>query len=93
MIVRSVCMCQWIVNMRIWIIMDYVTDDVIRAKSMSKLRTAIALSITELEHRSKLKMWQMLKAIFLAYSNSSVTSSKKFRRGFKMAASLKMPKY
>ena len=38
-------------------------------------------------------MSQMLMAIFLAYSNSSATSGKKFRRDLKMAAILKMSKY
>ena len=38
-------------------------------------------------------MSQMLMAIFLAYSNSGVTSGKKIRRELKMAAILKMSKY
>ena len=41
----------------------------------------------------KLKMLQMLMAIFLAYSNSGVTSNKKFRCDLKMTAILKMSKY
>ena len=35
----------------------------------------------------------MLMAIFVAYSNSDVTSGKKIRRELKMAAILKMSKY
>ena len=38
-------------------------------------------------------MSQMFMAIFVAYSNSGVTSGKKFRRDLKMAAILKMSKY
>ena len=38
-------------------------------------------------------MSQMLMAIFVAYSNSSFTSGKKFRRDLKMAAILKMSKF
>ena len=38
-------------------------------------------------------MSQMFKAINVAYSTSSVTSGKKFRRNLKMAAILKMSKY
>ena len=35
----------------------------------------------------------MHMAIFVAYSNSGITSAKKFRRELKMAAILKMSKY
>ena len=38
-------------------------------------------------------MLQMLMAICVAYSTSGVTSDKKCRREFKMAAILKMSKY
>ena len=38
-------------------------------------------------------MSQMLMAIFVAYSNSGITSGKKFRCDLKMAAILKMSKY
>ena len=38
-------------------------------------------------------MSQMLMAIFVAYSNSGVTSGKKIRRELQMAAILKMSKY
>ena len=37
-------------------------------------------------------MSQMLMVIFVAYSNSGVTSGKKIRRDLKMAAILKMTK-
>ena len=50
-IILSVCMSHWVVNMRIWLIMDKITDDVIRPPNKSKLWTAIALSIFELERR------------------------------------------
>ena len=43
-ITPSVCMYHWILNMRIYLVMDYITDDVIRATNKSKLWTAIALS-------------------------------------------------
>ena len=52
-IILSVYMYHGIVNMLIQIIMDYITDDVIRAPNKSKLWTAIALSIFELKHRPK----------------------------------------
>ena len=38
-------------------------------------------------------MSQVRMAIFVAYSNSGVTSGKKIRRDLKMAAILKMSKY
>ena len=41
----------------------------------------------------KLKMSEMLMAIFLVYSTSSITSGKKVCRELKMAAILKMLKY
>ena len=52
-IIPSVCMYHWILNMRIWLVMDYITDNVIRATNKSKLWTAIVLSIFELEKRLK----------------------------------------
>ena len=41
----------------------------------------------------KLKMSEMLMAIFLVYSTSGITSGKKVCRGLKMAAILKILKY
>ena len=41
----------------------------------------------------KLKMLEMLMAIFLVYSTSGITSGKKVRRKLKMAAILKILKY
>ena len=41
----------------------------------------------------KLKMSEMLMAIFLVYSTSSITSGKKVCRELKMAAILKILKY
>ena len=41
----------------------------------------------------KLKMSEMLMAIFLVYSTSGITSSKKVCRELKMAAILKILKY
>ena len=41
----------------------------------------------------KLKISEMLTAIFLVYSNSGITSSKKVCRKLKMAAILKILKY
>ena len=52
-IILSVYMYHRIVNVCISLVMDYITDDVIRAPNRSKRRTAIALSIFKLEHRSK----------------------------------------
>ena len=52
-ITHTVYMYYRIVNMCIYIVMYYVTDDVIRAPNKSKFSTAIALSIFLLEHRSK----------------------------------------
>ena len=52
-IILGVYMYHAIVDMWIWIIMDYITNDVIRSQNKSKLSTAIALPIFELEHQSK----------------------------------------
>ena len=41
----------------------------------------------------KLKMWEMLRAIFLVYYPSGITSGKKVCCGLKMAAILKILKY
>ena len=52
-IILSVCVYHLIVNMHIWIIMDYFTVDIIRAPNKPKLWIAIVPSIFELEHLSK----------------------------------------
>ena len=46
-------MYHWIVNMPLQTIVDCFIDDVIGSQNRSKLLTHIALSIFELEHRSK----------------------------------------
>ena len=46
-------MYHWIVNMALQTILDCFIDDVIGSQNRSKLWTLIALSIFELEHRSK----------------------------------------
>ena len=46
-------MYHWIVNMPLQMIVDCFIDDVIGSQNRSKLWTPIALSIFELEHRSK----------------------------------------
>ena len=79
----SVHMYHWIVNMRWQTILDCYVDDVIGSENNSKLWTAIALSIFELEHRSKAQNVTYAMAIFVAYSNSSFTSGKNIRRDLK----------
>ena len=49
----NVLMYHWIVNMPLQTIVDCFIDDVIGSQNRSKLWTPIALSIFELEHRSK----------------------------------------
>ena len=49
----SVLMYHWIVNTPLQTIVDCFIDDVIRFQNRSKIWTAIALSVFELEHRSK----------------------------------------
>ena len=70
----SVHMYHWIVNLPLQTIVDCFGDDVIGSPNKSKLWTVIALSIFELEHGSKIQMSQIRMAIFVAYSNSGVTS-------------------
>ena len=70
-----------------------VIDDVTRSQSRSNFESDISPSIFELQRRSKLKMSEMLMAIFLVYSTSGITSGKKNCRELKMAAILKILKY
>ena len=49
----SVLMYHWIGNTPLQTIVDCFIDDVIRFQNRSKIWTAIALSVFELEHRSK----------------------------------------
>ena len=78
-ITPSVCMYHWILNMRIYLVMDYITDDVIRATNKSKLWTAIALSIFELEKRSKAQnVWNWTgyqKFISVSYTDQQILAS------------------
>ena len=53
-----------------------VIDDVTRSQNRSNFESDISPSIFKLERRSKLKMSEMLMAIFLLYSHSGITSSK-----------------
>ena len=70
-----------------------VIDDVTRSQSRSNFEIDISPSIFELQRRSKLKLSEMLMAIFLVYSTSGITSDKKVCRELKMAAILKILKY
>ena len=70
-----------------------VIDDVTRSQNRSNFEIAISPSIFQLEHESKLKMSEMLMAIFLVYSTSSITFGKKVCRELKMAAILKIFKH
>ena len=87
----SVHMYHWIVNMRWQTILDCYVDDVIGSENKSKLWTAIALSIFELEHRSKAQNVTNAMAIFVAYSNSSFTSGKnvKIKHSFNLTSKMK----
>ena len=76
----------------IWIHIHEAIDDVTRSQNRSNFKIDISPSIFELQRR-KLKMSEMLMAIFLAYSTSSITSGKKVCRELKMAAILKILKY
>ena len=53
-----------------------VIDDVTRSPSKSNSEIDISPSMLELDQ--KLKMYEMLMAIFLVHSTSSITSGKKF---------------
>ena len=70
-----------------------VIDDVTRSQSRSNFEIDISPSIFELQQDQKLKMSEMLMAIFLVYSTSGITSGKKVCRELKMAAILKILKY
>ena len=70
-----------------------VIDDVTKSQSRSNSEINISPSIFELERRSKLKMSEMLMAIFLVYSTSGITSGKKVCRYLKMAAIWNILKY
>ena len=63
-----------------------VIDDVTRSQRRSNFESDISPSIFELQRRSKLKMSEMLMAIFLVYSPSGITSGKKVCRKLKKAA-------
>ena len=75
-ITPSVCMYHWILNMRIWLVMDYITDDVIRATNKSKLWTAIALSIFELEKQSKCMKLDWISEIRFSFTYRSANFGK-----------------
>ena len=66
-----------------------VIDGVTRSQSMSTFEIDILSWIFD----QKLKMSDMLVAIFLVYSTSGITSGKKVSRELKMAAILKILKY
>ena len=70
-----------------------VIDDVTRSQSRSNFEIDISPSIVELQRRLKLKMSEMLMAIFLVYATSGITSGKKVCRELKMGAILKILKY
>ena len=60
-----------------------VIDEVTRSQSRSKLEIDIYLSSSV---DQKLKISEMLMAIFLVYSTSGITSGKKIYRELQMAA-------
>ena len=57
-----------------------VIDDVTRSQSRSNVEIDISPSIFQLERRLKLKMSEMLMAIFLVHSTSGITSGKKVQK-------------
>ena len=73
----------------IWIHIHDVIHDVTKSQNRSNFEIDISPSCVD----QKLKMSEMLMAIFLVYSPSVITSGKKVCRGLKMAAILKIFKY
>ena len=86
-------MCHQIMTTIIWIHIHDVIHDVTKSQNRSNFEIDISPSIFKLQHRSKLKMSEMLMAMFLVYSPSGITSGKKVCRELKMAAILKFLKY
>ena len=70
-----------------------IIGDVTRSQSGSNFEIDITPSIVELGVDQKLKMLEMLMAIFLVYSTSGITSGKKVFCKLKIAAILKILKY
>ena len=78
----------------IWIHIHDVIDDVTRSQNRSKIFKLIYLRhYLHYSVDQKLKMSDMLLAIFLVYYPSGITSGKKVCRELKMAAILKILKY
>ena len=86
-------MYHQIMTIIIWIHSHDVIDDVTRSQNRSNLEIDISPSILNYSVDQKLKMSEMLMAIFLVYSPSGITSGKKVCRDLKMVAILKILKY
>ena len=70
-----------------------VIDDVTRSKVGQILKLIYLLQYLGYSVDQKLKMSEMLMAIFLVYSTSGITSGKKVCRELKMATISKILKY
>ena len=70
-----------------------VIDDVTRSQSKSNLKLIYLRQYLSYSVDRKLKMSEMLMAIFLVYSISGISSGKQVCRELKMAAILKILKY
>ena len=77
----------------IWIHIHGVIDDVTRSQMGQILKLIYLSQYLNYSVDQKLKMSEMLIAIFLVYSPSGITSGKKVCRELKMAAILKILKY
>ena len=77
----------------IWIHIHDVIDYVTRSQNRSILKLIYLRQYLNYSVDQKLKMLEMLMAIFLAYSPSGINSGKKVCRDLKMAAILKILKY
>ena len=77
----------------IWIHIHDVIDDVTRSQIGQILKLIYLRHYLHYSVDQKLKMSDMLMAIFLVYSSSGITSGKKVCRELKMAAILKIFQY
>ena len=77
----------------IWLHIHDVIDDVTRSQKSQILKLIYLRQCFNYSVDQKLKMSEMLMAIFLVYSISGITSGKKVCRELKKAAILKILKY
>ena len=82
-----------IITTIIWRYIHDVIDAVTRSQNRSNFEIVYPREYSNNSVDQKLKMSEMLKAIFLVYSPSGITSGKKVYRELKKAAILKTLKY